>query len=44
MKRPGYITRCWICFCRIVVPDGADEAWKSDPDAVIAEHIRRKHK
>lgn len=55
MDRPGYITRCPVCFAVVVVPDGPQfvedphdkrkkvRNWKTEPDAVIAAHIRGRH-
>lgn len=44
----GYITRCYVCGCRLTTVDDygkldSDDHWY-DPDWVIARHISKTHK
>ena len=49
--RPAYVTRCYICGCKVVVADewcedkladGKVVRW-FDPDRIVDRHIRRSH-
>lgn len=55
MDRPGYVTRCPVCWCVLVATDEypRDKSGKRlfdttrrpyDPDWVIADHIQHTHK
>lgn len=38
-----YKVPCWICFDRLTVLDDPKKPRESDPDAVIALHIKAEH-
>lgn len=38
-----YKVKCWVCYQALVVLDDVKKPKESDPDEVIAAHIKRYH-